>query len=243
MAAVPRLKEPIMGQNGTYDIVMWGASQVGKTTALAAYVCKYRPDWIDDDDQSRNTKQDLLAVWNVLEANRLALATARVAYYPLKHAKSDRIIRFRDMLGGHARDLVREELDTLANADAVMLFVAWPGERDVDQLIAAGNALAMAPRRKVALVVTKCETHLRPDELAGLTGSDTQRASRLRGLPYRFQELLAAVGEAWFPVSVFGYRDDAQPAHYRDEFGRIVPWGINPVNVNLPFDHIIMDVV
>ena len=234
-----------MGENGTYDVVMWGASQVGKTTALAAYVCRYLPEWIEHkDNETRTTKQNLLAVWNVLAANRPALGTVRATYYPLKHAPSGRMVRFRDMLGGQARHAVREEMDVLAAADAVMIFVSWPGERDVDQLIAVGNALVELGRnRNVALVVTKCETHLRPEELAGRTGSDALRAVTPYALPSSFRELIVAAGEAWFPVSVFGYRDDAQPAHYRDEFGRIVPWGIRPVNVNLPFDHIITGVI
>jgi hypothetical protein len=234
--------------DGARTVVMWGASQVGKTTALATYVCERTPSWLRlDEEVTLTTVATLADTWNLLRQNRLPPGTGITQKFDFRDS-ADRLIRFRDMKGGDAMALEKTHREDLASAEALLVFVSWPGERDVDNLIAAENALLLfnTAHKPTALVITKIECFLTPEQVGVITANplackDLQSAGRRRlNVPREFVNLINRFpAEAVFPISVYGYGEDHRPAHYPDEFGRLVPWKIRPLNVARPFEHVI----
>lgn len=228
------------------EIALWGYTQVGKTTALATYVWgSRRPLWTDGQYGLNSPIAELEKIWQTLLENRPPLATMRSEEYLLWHRELQRPFCFRDMRGGaavatqQAEDIPMTQL--MQRADAVIAFIPWPNsDGAVMQLQALNRALFFIQDRPLAVAITKVEMHLRPAELAAFTLGDTVAEARRHNLPTPFIEILERVPPgACFPISVYGYRDDGYPAHYHDEYGKLVPWGVRPVNVSLPFDYVI----
>jgi hypothetical protein len=226
-------------QKDVFSIALFGAPSVGKTSALAAYVGHTKPDWIDaaDEDTSK-TITSLLHKWNRFARNQFPPSTVNVEPHKLRHKPTGRRIELRDVRGGGAVAL--DPIDTVAleTSDVGIYFVSWPSG-DAEPLVALNNALLKAKDKPAALVLTKVEAHLRAEEV-GLFLYDPASAAR----KYRFPRLLIDAIEGKcrghvYPISVFGYRRDGLPAHFIDEFGRSLPWGVSPLHVNLPFDDMI----
>lgn len=225
------------------DIVLWGAPQVGKSTLLATYLCRHPPSWLDKSaPETQETIDELTAIWNTLLMNRLPVASLEAKYYPLRR-RDGRLIRFRDMKGGNVIDMARNREDAAAmrQADGVLMMVEWPGQRSVQNQIAADGARRYADSKSV-LVVTKVECFLTQEYTAKFSLAPMNVAQEL-GLADEFLELLQAMSPSNIvPVSVYGY-NDGSPAHYRDEFGRLVPQNIKPYNVALPFERLLVSLL
>jgi hypothetical protein len=149
------------------DIILWGDTQAGKTTALTAYLCQdpRKPDWLDR--KAEETSQTLQALsakyWRRLKLNQLPAGTLNAEFFPLKH-KDGRLIRFRDMRGGDAVDLERvEDRQALQQAAALLIFVEWPNQRIAPNYLAFENALRFTAC-PFALVITKIESYLTPEQ-------------------------------------------------------------------------------
>ena len=230
----------------TVEVVLWGGREVGKSTLLAAYLCHEPPKWVDLNDQETRATIDLLGseVWNFLRTNRVPIATNNPQFYPVRHKTGSRI-RFRDMKGGNASDLARnkEDAEALRRADAVMILLEWPGShRTVLDLLAAETALRSAHHCPLVVVITKAESYLTRERLALFSMSPLETAAGME-LPPDFVEFLRRVPAADIvPVSVYGYAGE-HPAHYRDEFGRLVPRHIRPINVSLPFERALAAII
>jgi hypothetical protein len=227
------------------DVILWGESQVGKTSALSTYLCTAIPAWLDmDDDTTKKSFRLLERIYQTLQRNRLPEGTVAPQHYTFRHAASGVDLRFRDMRGSDAGEPSEEELKAIDSAAGVIVFVAWPGQSDVQRLTAAQTSLRRALHRKpCALVITKAETHLTRLELAGMMLNDPVTEPRGRELPHDFVDLLRGVPrQRIFFVSAFGYNAEGFPAQFLDEFGRVVPSGIRPVNVQMPFDYVVQEV-
>jgi hypothetical protein len=228
------------------DIVLWGASQVGKTTALAAYFCHRPPAWLDTGaEESQRTLLALGETWNMLQRNQLPPPSLTPLHYEVR-SRHGGMVRFRDMRGGDAETLGGRDRDAnlraLREAAAVMLFVSWPGDGRTDGLIAARNALRQLGRhdRAVVLVLTKVEAYLPFFQLARFRIQDPIEVARDLPSPAPFLDLLRELPPAAiFPITVYGYSLEGHPAHYLDEFGQLVPWNIRPHFVELPFNHVL----
>lgn len=220
------------------DIVLWGGQQVGKSTLLAAYLCHAPPSWVDFTDPETHTAIDGLSeIWNFLRTNRIPPATLDKQIYPVRH-KQGPLIRFRDMKGGNASDLARNrgDAEALRRADALMILMEWPGShRTVLDLVAAETALRSAVSCPMVVVITKAECYLTREKMALFSITPLEVAEEMK-LPPDFIDFLRRVQAAdIIPVSVYGYAGE-YPAHYRDEFGRLVPRYIKPLNITLPFE-------
>jgi hypothetical protein len=219
------------------NIILWGASQVGKSTLLASYLCRHKPEWLDlNAPETQETLDQLSSVWNALRENRLPPATVSARLYEVRH-KDGHLIHFRDMKGGNAADLARNKEDAAAlrQASALMILAEWPGQRTVSDVIAAETALRYAGNRPLVVVITKVECFLTQEKLALFSLNPVSVAEQL-DLPPDFVDLLKSVPASdIIPVSVYGY-SGGYPAHYRDEFGRLVPRFIKPHNIVLPFE-------
>jgi hypothetical protein len=228
------------------DIVLWGASQVGKTTALAAFLSHRPPSWLDTSaEESQKTLVDLGEIWNMLQRNQLPPPNAIPLHYEVRSHKGS-ILRFRDMRGGDAETFAGEQreanLQALREAAGVMLFVSWPGDGRTEGVIAARNALRQLGRqaRALVLVLTKVEAYLSFYQLASFRIKDPLEVARELPLSAPFVDLLRELPPAAiFPITVYGYSEEGHPAHYLDEFGQLVPWNIRPHFVELPFNHVV----
>ena len=224
------------------EIVLWGRSQVGKTTWLAACFSALMLEWLQlHDDRTAQTRAQLLALWNRLISNQLVSGTMAEQYYSVLHS-SGAEIRFRDMRGENSQDPAQNQQDTTAlrNASAALVFVEWPGRAEVKDSIAVNGALALTrrdPPLPVGLVVTKCENHLDSRSLARFA-SDPRRFASEGGVPRPLAELIERFEtHTVFPLTVYGFAESGdRPAHFRDEFGRLVPWGIRPFLVGAPLE-------
>lgn len=225
-----------------FTIALWGAPSVGKTSALAAYVCSTKPEWIHDKDRTTaDTKRELLEKWTRFDRNQLPIGTTQPTVYQLRHKRAGRMVALRDMRGGGALALDVIDLESLRTADATILFVGWP-QREDETLTALNTAMVAANNERSVLVLTKVEMHLRLEEV-GLFLYDPIREAQRHGFPER---LVRAMNERFygrtFPVSIFGYGRDGLPAAYMDEFGRQLPWGVSPVNIEMPFEYVLRGV-
>ncbi len=224
------------------DIILWGASQVGKTTALATYFCHRPPSWLDvRAPASQKTLVELGGIWNRLQRNQLPGPSLKWTYYETCNRQGS-TLRFRDMVGGNAENVAGQDLDELLKAAGVLLFLSWPGDGRTDGVIAVHNALRQIGRdqRPVALVLTKAETYLRADQLARFRIEDPLEIARDLGVAGPFRDLLRDMPPAAiFPVTVYGYSPQGHPAHYLDELGRLVPWHVRPHFVDLPFNYVL----
>lgn len=237
--------EPQSNAGEVRTVALWGASQVGKTTTLAAYLGQYKPWWIHrDHPDSRTTLRFFQGIWDNLQRNRLVAGTTASDEYKLRHLDG-RTILFRDMQGKRSVStwIHAGDADALTQADAAMVFLEWPGPRAADGRAAIENALQeLRPDRPVALVITKCESFLTAGEFASFADDPLGFAQR-HDVPADLLERLQSFVDhfrrgALFPVTVYGW-NGSRPAHLYDEFGRLVPWYIRPAMVDRPFEHIL----
>lgn len=228
-----------------HTIALWGASQAGKTTALATYLGNYRPDWIEQGDpESRKTMRTLLDLWRQLRQNRVPDGTKVAELFSLKSDRGE-TVQFRDMKGGNTASLVEhpEDADALATSNAAMVFVEWPWMRSLEGIHAAQDALhELHKGQPVALLVTKCEAYLSPAEFAQFAHEPLLFGKDHSTVPIELVELIESFADLpevrVFPVSAYGW-NAGRPAHYCDEFGRLVPWRINPAQMERPFEYVL----
>jgi hypothetical protein len=223
-----------------YDIVLWGSTQVGKTTALVAYLANHAK-WLAEDEATRKQMWHRRDEWNRLRQNQLVTGTAESIWNPLGHCDGGQV-RFRDVRGHSTftQDTKgAEEAAVLRQAAGALLFLEWPTSRGVDNEIAVENALAqLSPPTPRALVITKCESRMTPQQFATCVVNPLTFA-RDNNVSASMQRLLTAFEpSAIFPITVYGWKDDL-PAQYYDEFGQFVPWAIEPAMVERPFDYIV----
>lgn len=223
------------------NVVLWGASQAGKTTVLATYFCNLecQPKWLDVGAQETvSTLVKLAPIWNALQRNELPPTTLVAEEFYLVRHRDGRLIRFRDMRGGNTENPANNmaDVEALRKADALILFVEWPSRTAVLNVIAVGNARLFSGNCPKALAVTKVESFLTPEKLVRFSLSPLAVAEEM-SLDRDFVQILKSVPAADIaPVTVYGYLEDGYPAHYRDEFGRFVPYKVGPRNVALPFE-------
>ncbi len=236
-----------MAQNNEKTVILWGYTQVGKTTALASYLCHRPPSWIDRDaEETSTTLKRLSRTWNGLRRNQLARSTFQAKTHQVRHTNGQ-VVSFRDMRGGDAENLDKEEdAQALREASAVMLFVSWPDLDEMATIVAAENALRyMRPNCPVVLVITKIECSLRYEEASRMIVMKAADFVQERSEASPSLELLNKLpADRIFPISVYGYSPvDNRPAHYRDELGRLVPWNIHPFEVPKPFDNVLVSLL
>ena len=223
-----------------YEIVMWGPSQVGKTTWLAGCFGAHAPQWLMmEDDQTALTHARLLSIWNRLISNQLVSGTMAEQHYSVRHRTGPEI-RFRDMRGENSQDPAQHQQDmqALRRASAALVFAEWASPDQTKDRIAVNGAVSLAnlnPPIPMSLVVTKCENYLDSGSLVRFA-SDPHRFAEREDFPRHMRDLIHQFRPGHvFPLTVYGYADSGdRPAHFCDEFGRLVPWDIRPFLVDAP---------
>lgn len=231
------------------DIVLWADTQAGKTSALAAYFyhdpLKRTPNWVDWD--APETKETMLflmtSYWSKLRLNVPIPANQVPQTLPARH-RDGRLIRFRDIRGEDAVNLQSlEENNALDKAAAALFCIEWPNRRAATNFLAYEFARQrIRARTPFALMITKVECYLTLEQVACFTHSPLEVAKQL-GMEEGFLNVLEMTPlHCIFPVSVYGYSTTGLPAHYYDEFGRLMPKNIRPYGVAAPFDYLIKQI-
>lgn len=244
-----------MAENG--EILVWGGMGVGKTSFLAAGLMSPAANLKMRDriawEGSRDAYRALQLPWERLRQNE-NVPNTNVRDIPMEINLFDgpKIV-LRDVRGGatlnvHEQDN-KELIDRLVDAQAVLFMLEWPGPQSAGQIAAVlQGANQLGPRlanKITGVAFTRCERYLRHDsplwELSRAEAEnwDTSKPverrwwyGSLRGLQTGELELLNRLGPAW-ATSVFGFRSEqpGRPACLLDEFGGVIPYGVQPVNV------------
>lgn len=223
-------------------VALWGATETGKTTCLATYVCHYRPDEhglleIANPD-SHEAVHRLSEVHDRLVNNLLPPGTSTPPDpYRFRLKGTGEAIELRDMRGGDVGDVDAKR--TLAQADAVIYFIEWPTR--LADLVAIRRAnLHRGVKHQDAIVVTKCEKYLADSEFkeAIVTSRDCET------LPDEYRETLRSLApNRVFLTTVYGWQRGGRPAQFLNEVGRQVPWKIAPEGIKRAFDEALMGVL
>jgi len=181
-------------------------------------------------------------IWVDLRQNRFPAGTVRAEYYDVVD-RDGRTLRFRDMRGGNSirADDESQDHEALSTAAGALLFIEWPGRNAVQDLIAVENALAWLPSScPRALVITKCEGALVPADFAAFADLPGEFLARTTKVPEALRHVAGLFeSKNIYPVTTFGYHADGTPASCLDEFGRILPCGIAPRNIDRAFAHVL----
>jgi hypothetical protein len=98
------------------------------------------------------------------------------------------------------------------------------------------SPLPQVTQRSYAIVITKVERYLAPEQVLHFTQNPIGMAKKMKAGESFIRLLENTPLNRVFPISVYGYSAGNFPAHYRDEFGRLLPQNINPpASFGLPY--------
>jgi hypothetical protein len=216
-------------------LLLWGETQVGKTTLLATGLLAHPErlpdiDWSADEDDARAV---LVRHWGDLSRNLLLEPTAKATDLALPLTNGNRLL-VRDIRGGdsinpHAEEAFRQPFGT---AQGVLFVIEWEGRDVARHKAAIRSALPLCRGRKVGLAVTKCERGLDADDPHWRAPPGWWREHAFWA---DHADLLEPFGAQVWPTSSYGYDADGRPACLLGEFGQLIPYQIRPRNVELPF--------
>jgi hypothetical protein len=228
----------------TWTVLLWGDTQVGKTTLLTtALYARQEGRLADLVDRTRSAPalaSTLLPHWRRLSRSLWTQPTAQDFIDIPLITNSGNTLRLRDVRGGLSRQLedpvVLREL-TAAAPDAYLFMLEW-GTRDLNnQLLAVTASLDLCGDRPRGLVFTKCERAFDEGDRCWRGGPGWWRTHPAL-LPHA--HVLDGFGDAVWPCSAYGYHQRlGQPALLLGEFGQLMPFEIQPVGVNDPFDWVL----
>jgi hypothetical protein len=225
-------------------LLMWGATQVGKTTLLAfglLHQWSLRPsiNWGLSADASRNeARGDVVAKlhrhYQGMARNRLGSPTLDRTDFTLVF-DSGAHLKVRDIKGAQSRDPFEEEmLRHPAPRQGVLFMMEWAGDKIGEQMSAvhSGLMLCQSTRQKVGLIITKCELELDDQDPAWRC-----RPGWWRDQPWLqpYQGIVSLFGNQVWATSTYGYDEGGRPCCVLDEFGRVMPYNLQPRNVGAPF--------
>lgn len=232
---------PEAGARRAWTVMLWGDTQVGKTTMLTTALYGNQVGRLGAVvDRSRSgtvLATTLLPHWRRLSRCLWLQPTSQDFIDIPLVTKSGNSLRLRDVRGGLSRQLedpaVLAELAASA-PDAYIFMLEWETRDLNNQMLAVTGALDLCGERPRGLVFTKCERSLDEGD------------SCWRGQPGWWREhpgllshahVLESFGDAVWPCSAYGYHGRlGQPAVLLGEFGQLMPYQIQPVGVNDPFD-------
>lgn len=236
-----------MGKQQTGDkdarprtLLIWGDTQVGKTTFLASafYREEGRPAGIDHRASAKALGAELFPHWKRMSTGRLTIATAKDQVDLDLILRDGSPLRIRDVRGG----LIRNAEDAgimrmLTTADTFLFMIEWRASDIAYQLGAIDGAWNFCADKPRALVFTKCERYLNEEDPAWDGQAGWWRSHSWLST---FRDKIARFGDAVWPTSSFGYDPESgQPALLLDEFGGVFPFRIAPRGVIEPLEWLI----
>jgi hypothetical protein len=221
------------------QLLLWGETQVGKTTLLAAGLLA-RPGELPEIDWAAGGERDgrdkVLGHWHRLRRNLLLEPTSREAVLTLTLRNGNRLT-VRDVRGGDCREpfrVIGDPAEGVENAapHGVLFVTEWEGQDVAQHMAAVEAALPLCRGRKVGLAITKCEKELDADD-PGWRGAEGWWREHDCWRPYA--ALLASFGRQVWATSAYGHAADGRPACLLGEFGQVMPYQVEPRNVAAPF--------
>jgi hypothetical protein len=219
-------------------LLLWGETQVGKTTLLATGLLA-RPAELPEIDWTAGHEGDgrekVLGHWHRLRRNQLIEPTSRETSLTLTLRNGNRL-RVRDTRGGDSREpfgVVANPAGLAGETPQGVLFVTeWEGLDVARHMAAVEAALPLCRGRKVGLAFTKCEKELDPEDPGWRGGLGWWREHEC-WRPYA--TVLGQFGRQVWATSAYGYDPDGRPACLLGEFGQLMPYQVDPYNVAAPF--------
>ncbi len=216
-------------------LVLWGATQVGKTTLLASGLLSgtNRLPGIDWEASIESVEGVVRERWRRLKRNMPILATERMEDVTLFFDNGGHLV-IRDIQGGltgqtdklHVQELLKE-------ADGILVVMEWMGANLEEQMNAVEIAATIFSNRLIGLAFTKCERELRANDPRWNAEPGWWNNERTYG---EFSGVLERFGGAVWPTSAFGFDKNGRPACVLGEFGQLLPYGVRPRAVNEPFE-------
>ncbi len=221
-----------------HTLLLWGDTQVGKTTLLsAAFFCEPgRLRAVDLGASAEALTTILFESWQNLTNGRLVEATSAGKIDLDLALKNGGRLRIRDVKGGLTREVARspDARAWLQEASSVLFLVEWNADELGRQLNAIDGAWAFCPDKPRALVFTKVERSLLRADPAW------QRRPRWwadHAWCQPHAAMIARFGDAVWPSSCFGYHEEqGSPAMILGEYGLVLPFGIRPRGVVEPIE-------
>lgn len=217
-------------------ILMWGSSQTGKSSLLAAALFDTESELPSLDRERTGRAANSVKLhehWRDLLEGRPPQPTVADNIDITLHRVKGAPAQLRDIRGGLIDETYDNSIEqTLQSAAAVLFIIDFQARDPVRQRRTIDGYWNVCGHRPKALVFTKCELHL---------DHEHQGWKAERGWWQEFQELrmlgssIERFGDAVFPTSVYGYhRGSWAPALTLGEFGEIRPFGIRPKGVARP---------
>jgi hypothetical protein len=218
-----------------HKLLLWGDSQVGKTSLIAAAFFSQDSDprlaAIDfEGARASKTGAVLFESWRELRSNRLVSPTVEPIVdlrLPLTTGGS---LVVRDIKGGTTQ---QEDVNQIRqDASAIFFLLEWAAKDLNAQLLAMENLLSFTERIVRAVVFTKCEQGLTWNDRRWLGETDWWRTAP------EWDAFAMKIGrfKKVFPTSAYGYLDGGpRPAVILGEFGQVLPFMIRPKGVVEPF--------
>jgi hypothetical protein len=215
-------------------VLLWGATQVGKTALLAAALYGNEPDLSAVQvDRLEQLHGHLFEVWRRLKNNQWVPPTER-DWTGIKLSGADGApVELRDIRGGVTHELNQiGPQQLLESCDAILFMVEYNGRQSADQIVAIDGAFRAASRKPFALAFTKCERWITyHDAIWDRQG----RWIESTPLWKTHQGTLARFGNHIWPTSTFGYEATVGlPSVIVGEMGQLLPFRIAPKNVAKP---------
>ncbi|MCC9608093.1 hypothetical protein LOC68_01725 [Blastopirellula sp. JC732] len=232
----------------TDTIVVWGNTNVGKTTLLATALYhestksslnKYI-DFRESMTRERGYPSVFSHHWGTISKSRPTQSTSGFVDCELVLENGQGVVTLIDGYGGRMlEDNTPHVRNRIIEARGVLFIVPWTREmeQDFDDFAAISkywHSLDHSTQR-VGIVFTKCEQYLDVKDPAWNFAPGWWRDRPLpmaRELPM----ILESAGPAVWPTSVFGFDEIGQPNCILDEFGQLVPLHIKPRNVSQPLE-------
>jgi len=223
----------------TRIIQLWGGTGVGKTCLLAAAVSQiFRKNLIPWLDPTSGDEQGILRnTWTRLTEGRAPMATEGEPRAYNFRTRDKTPVTIRDIQGGRTVDPTKAD-EYLPGTDAVLFCIQWGATNLATQLATVDMAQGHLEDKFSGLLFTQCERAFHDDdqqlwEHPEGWWRDTQRHGWRELRTPAAQHTLQRFGANVWPTSVYGYHA-GHPAFIPSEFGLLLPFNIDPRNVQTP---------
>ncbi|QXE85533.1 hypothetical protein KP003_14225 [Geomonas nitrogeniifigens] len=217
-------------------IALWGDTQVGKTTLLAAALCSqyHGFDLLDLNASNAELGQTLAPIWRLLQKGMPTPPTSSAKIDIRLTCKGGTEVHFRDVRGAIASgEDHNEKLKIIDGSDAIIFVLEWNGRNMADQFNAVSTIVTMFDKRPKALVFTKCEKTF---EAVSEVWDAFPEWWRENPALAPHSQVISLFGTAVWPTSSWGYDNETwMPCAILGEFGQLIPFRINPKGVEVPF--------
>jgi hypothetical protein len=219
-------------------LMLWGETQAGKTTLLTTAIMSTQSiRHLTMIDRARSTDEMIRAGLTTrhrrLSEGRTIDSTSEKMEFSLTLSDDTRL-QIRDIKGADTREphLMREWLPT---ANAILCVIECCGPNLGIQMAAIDALLPLVANTnvKIGLAITKCEQVLSRFDPVWKSWPAGWEKSALYPIWEPWKSQLSAFGDAVWATSAFGYDED-RPACVLSEYGVMLPYRIQPLNVYKP---------